>query len=75
MLERFNDAKIGIVQVSVFSYESDRNGLMNMFLRRRERFPSMPCLDTLFDKGGADGECVKAEYGAEVGNEALGFEE
>ena len=59
----------------VFAYESDGDGLVEVFLGRCECAPGVPGLIALLYKGGGDGEFVEAKNVSEMSNKALFFEQ
>ncbi len=59
----------------VFAYESDGDGLVEVFLGRCECAPGVPGLIAFFYEGGGDGEFVEAKDISEMSYEALFFEQ
>lgn len=59
----------------VFAYESDGDGLVEVFLGRCECAPGVPGLIAFFYEGGGDGEFVEAKDVSEMSCKALLFEQ
>ena len=59
----------------VFAYESDGDGLVEVFLGRCECAPGLPGLIAFLYEGGSDGEFVEAEDDSEMYYQALFFEQ
>ncbi len=59
----------------VFAYESDGDGLVEVFLGRCECAPGVPGLITFLYEGGGDGEFVEAKDVSEMSYKALFFEQ
>lgn len=58
----------------VFAYESDGDGLVEVFLGRCECTPGVPGLIALLYQGGGNGEFVEAKNISKMSNKALFFE-